>query len=77
MKTFSGAVLSLLLSIFGTFLFMVSIGDRMLPDLSPTLGASHSVPGETFLINISLSILVTFPRHLLHLDTRDSLSFAQ
>jgi hypothetical protein len=76
-KTFSGAVLSLLLSGFGTFLFMVQIADHLVPSLSRNLGASRTVPGDTFLVNISLSIFVTFPCHLLHLDTRDSLGFAQ
>jgi hypothetical protein len=76
-KTFSGAVLSLLLSGFGALVFMIMFGDLMLPDLSRNLGASRTVPGETFLVNISLSILVTFPCNLLHLDTRDSLGFTQ
>jgi hypothetical protein len=75
-RTLSGAILSLFLSAFGTFLFLAQVVDQLVPELTRTLGASRAIPGERTLVNISLSITVTLPCHLLRLDTRDALGLA-
>jgi hypothetical protein len=76
-KTISGALLSLFLAFFGSILFVFQIAHFLTPDLSRNLGASRTTPGETTLVNISLTIHISFPCHFLHLDTRDTLGFSQ
>jgi hypothetical protein len=75
--TTSGAILSMALSFFGSFLFAVQVTSFLIPDLSRNLGAARTTPGETTIVNISLTILVSFPCHFLHLDTQDALGFSQ
>jgi hypothetical protein len=76
-KTVNGAILSFALSLFGAFLFIVQLANFLIPDLSRSLGAARTTPGETTIVNISLTILISFPCHFLHLDSRDVLGFSQ
>lgn len=76
-KTFTGALLSFVFALFGSFLFFVQISHFLTPDLSRNLGASRTTPGETTIVNISLTIHISFPCHFLHLDVRDALGFSQ
>ncbi|OHT12514.1 hypothetical protein TRFO_17546 [Tritrichomonas foetus] len=76
-RTIGGAILSLILSMFGSVLFFAQFIDFLIPDLSRDLTVNRTLTNNMELVNISLSLLVLFPCHFLKVGTSDSLGFSQ
>lgn len=56
---------------------MYQFVEYMIPDFSRELATEQNVTNGMEHVNISLSLLVNFPCHFLHIDSIDSLGFSQ
>jgi hypothetical protein len=75
--TARGATLSLAVSLLGSLLLSAQVLHFAVPDLTRSLGASRTVPGEAAFVNITLAILVLSPCDLLRFDAPDSIGFVR
>ena len=73
--TTTGNVLSLIITILGTVLFLAEFMLYASPDIYRDLSVDPSFGNGQELVNISLSVLVDTPCYFLHLDTIDSLGY--
>ena len=76
-RTKTGAIISMLFSSIGVILFFAQLSYFVAPDVSRNLATNKNVTSDVTRVNISISLLVDFPCHLLHLDARDNLGFSQ
>lgn len=76
-RTKTGAVISMIFSSIGMILFFAQMGYFVAPDVTRSLSLNRNITAGSSLVNISISLVVDFPCHLLHLDVLDTLGFTQ
>ena len=75
--TKSGPIISTVLMIFCSILFLAEFALYISPEIYRDLSVDPSFSNGQELVNISLSVVVDMPCYFLHLDTIDSLGFQE
>jgi hypothetical protein len=77
LRTKTGALLSILLTLFGALFFAIKTVRFLTPKIYRDLSLTPALINQQDFVNISVSVEVDLPCYFLHLDAIDSLGFSQ